>query len=145
MPDGTYEVSGGKIPYGSYIEIPATHQGKPVTRIADYAFSDMSSLFGITIPNSVKTIGDGAFIYCRDLREVSIPQSVTSIGTAAFTSALSLTSMTVDPNNEYYRFDSNGNYLLEIQTKTLKVGFADTVIPSDGTVTIHYHYTPSDT
>ena len=47
-----------------YINIPATHRGKPVTSIGDDAFCFCTSLGGVTIPDSVTRIGNSAFEGC---------------------------------------------------------------------------------
>lgn len=49
------------------IEIPSTHLEKPVTSIADYAFSDCQSLTSIMIPDGVTSIGSAAFSGCSSL------------------------------------------------------------------------------
>ena len=89
----------------------------PVTTIGESAFYDYYNLTGITIPNSVKTIGeyafyrcsldsiaipdgvteirDGAFAYCESLTSISLPNSVKTIGIAAFNSCRSLTSISI--------------------------------------------------
>ena len=66
-----------------------------VTSIGDSAFSYCYSLTGITIPNSVTSIGDFTFAYCTNLINVTIPDSVTSIGYRAFGNATSLTTITL--------------------------------------------------
>ncbi|MCR5413888.1 MAG: leucine-rich repeat domain-containing protein [Kiritimatiellae bacterium] len=55
-----------------------------VTEIADYAFSEESSLKSVTIPDSVREIGDSAFEWCSSLREVHIGAGVSDIGELAF-------------------------------------------------------------
>lgn len=77
------------------IEIPSTHLEKPVTSIADYAFSDCQSLTSIMIPDGVTSIGDYALSNCPSLTSIVIPNSVTSIGKSAFSYCTSLTSIVI--------------------------------------------------
>lgn len=55
-----------------------------VTSIGEYAFKECFNLTRITIPNSVTSIGAHAFEYCSYLTGISIPNSVTSVGANAF-------------------------------------------------------------
>ena len=50
------------------VEIPATHNGKPVTSIGSFAFYNRTNLTSITIPDSVTGIGDYAFEGCTNLQ-----------------------------------------------------------------------------
>ena len=98
-----------------------------VTSIGDGAFSGLSSLTSIDIPESVTSIGDWAFVgcgitsidipngvtsiggwafqYCSSLTSVTIPNSVTSIGESAFYKCSSLTSVIL-PNNADISLDA---------------------------------------
>jgi len=54
------------------------------TSIAESAFSECAGLTGLTISNSVKSIGDFAFTGSSNLQTVSMPGSLNSIGSDAF-------------------------------------------------------------
>ena len=55
------------------------------TRVIGYkAFSELSFLQTIDIPDSVTIIEDSAFSACTSLQAIHIPNSVTKIGAAAF-------------------------------------------------------------
>ena len=95
LPDDTYGVMAGTTAYLAHVEIPATHNGKPVTQILPYAFLNASNLTSIVIPDSVTSIGEGAFSGCSSLTDIAIPDSVTSIGDSAFSNCRSLTSIVI--------------------------------------------------
>ena len=98
LPDGTYEVSGGKGSERKNIEsitIPETYEKIAVTTIGDGAFYGCTILSSITIPDSVTRIGESAFYNCTHLTSITIPDSVTSIGHSAFWSCTGLTSITL--------------------------------------------------
>jgi len=68
--------------------------GSTITTIPNNAFQGCSSLIGITIPNSVKSIGEQAFEYCG-FTSVTIPNSVTEIGVRAFKNCEDLINVTI--------------------------------------------------
>jgi len=88
------------------VKIPATIQGRPVTGILDRAFQDMTSLTGITIPNTVTSIQSQAFIGCTSLTSITIPNSVKTIGANAFKNCTSLTSVTFEGTIAAERFNN---------------------------------------
>ena len=95
--DGYYE---WQKPTG-YLVIPSSinYNGitYTVTNIGSMAFSCCTGLTGVSIPNTVRTIGDNAF-YQTGLTAVNIPNSVTSIGHSAFKACPALMSVTI-PNS----------------------------------------------
>lgn len=68
---------------GGEVNIPDTIDGKPVTALADYVFAALAgyspaaaTITGITIPDSVKTIGKETFDGCVALESVTFPADV---------------------------------------------------------------------
>jgi len=64
-----------------------------LTEIPQDAFAKIPYLTGVTLPDSVTSIGVGAFEGCTSLASVTIPNSVTSIVMGAFSGCTSLTSI----------------------------------------------------
>ena len=94
--DGTAQLDSyeGK---DSQIVIPDHYEGKPVTVIADNAFSWLSGIQSVVIPETVVTLGEAAFSWCESLVTVSIPQTVKTIGEWCFIGCSSLKSVSVPP------------------------------------------------
>ena len=76
---------------------PTSLGGKTVTSIADNAFA-FNEVSGVTLPNTLKTIGDGAFQYCPNLVQVVLPSSVTEIGQCSFEGCTGLKQFTLTGN-----------------------------------------------
>lgn len=64
--------------------IPATYEGKPVTRILDGAFKDKTKITKVVVPENVTSIGVDAFLGCTNIEEISLPSSLRHIGRRAF-------------------------------------------------------------
>jgi len=56
----------------SYVLIPPTIAGNPVTTINDHVFYNQAGLTSVTIPASVTRIGDGAFAGCPNLTSIAV-------------------------------------------------------------------------
>lgn len=89
-----YEVSVGDCT-DTEIIIPATYNGKPVTKIANSAFENYSNLTNITLPDSITALGEYAFAECSKLTNIAIPNNVTSIGVGAFFECSGLTNISI--------------------------------------------------
>ena len=70
-----------------------------VKTIGQYAFGPyVSSLSGVTIPESVTKIDDKAFYYLYGLRNLNLPDSITIIGKEAFAACTGITSLSIPSN-----------------------------------------------
>ncbi len=87
-----------------------------VTNIANDAFYYCLRLSGVTIPNTVNSIGYQAF-FMSGLTNAMIPASVTNIGNMAFGGFYYLTNITVDVANQNY--SSTGHVLFNKAMTTL--------------------------
>ncbi len=104
-----------------------------VTDIGMYAFLG-SGLNSVTIPDSITSVGYQEFALCSKLISISIPSSVEYIDNEAFRACKNIESIVVDSNNTVYL--GKGNCLINKATKELVLGCKNSVIPSDGSVTI---------
>ena len=128
-----------------------------VVLIGHSAFMNCSRLTSITLPDSLQEIGIQAFAYCRSLTSITIPDRLTSIGDFAFSCCNSLTSITISNSvaliglgafigcsglekivvsSENTKYHSSNNCLIETATKTLVTGCKNSIIPTDGSVTL---------
>jgi len=65
---GHYIVANGTGCTEKKVTIPASYKGVPVKEIAEGAFSGLSTLEEILLPNSIKSVGAGAFNKCSALK-----------------------------------------------------------------------------
>ena len=120
--------------------------------IGNYVFYDSPKLTSIILPTNTIKIGNSALSKCPLLMEINIPESCKTIGVCAFAETgiislfipqnvisidwgitegcQSLTSLKVDPNNQYYESPDNCNAIIEKETGKLISGCKRTVIPS---------------
>ena len=78
---------------GGVIEIPEKIDGKPVTKIGNYALQGNTDITGVRLPDSLKTIGMQAFCNCSELKTVESGEGLESIGYGSFSGCTSLASI----------------------------------------------------
>ena len=83
---------------GGSVNIPSTIIGLPVTGIANNAFYRSFHLSGVTIPDSVISVGTNAFGYCTNLTSVSIGANLIIIEDKAFYNCAKLPTVTIPVN-----------------------------------------------
>ena len=113
---------------------------KDMSYIPSYAFWYCDELTGVSIPNSIETIGDGAFMYCSNLYEIRLSASVTSIGNEAFYGCCKRSSINVAAGNTVYDSRNDCNAIMETASNTLILGSSSTIIPDDCTEIERYAF-----
>ena len=106
-----------------------------VTVISEEMFWFCKCLTNVTFPSTLTRIEHDAFAYCSALQEINIPSSVISIGDWSigiwnpFRGTPSVVSINVEEGNPVYY--SEGNCLIQRETKTVVSGCRNSVIPND--------------
>ena len=109
-----YSVNGIGTCTDADIVIPSTYNSLPVTSVEEAAFFNCYSITGITLPDSIISIGRIAFANCSALTSVIIPDSVIDIKDSAFSDCRSLESITLpDSITSIERYVFNSCYALE--------------------------------
>lgn len=100
----------------------------------DFSFPNIKH---VVIPDSVEYVEAGVINQCDYMESLHIGAGVTKIDGSIFFNGergRNFSKITVDPENQYYTV--KGNCLIKIANKLLVCGFADSVIPDDGSVEI---------
>ena len=140
------------------LSFESTINGKPVTGVFRNAFYGYEGVTSITFPDSIKIIEDSAFDMMRlkiatlnlpahieyigqrsfavsGYKSVYIPETVTYIGSSAFGSNPSLTTITIDPNNQRYIvtednciYDYMKTILIQVPSDISNIKFAQSLV-----------------
>lgn len=156
--DGTLCVKGLGKCTDTDIVVPMTYNGMQVTSVGNSAFSSNRDIKSVVLPSGITKIGSSAFAWAENMEYVNIPETVTEIGDSAFWYCFKITSLNIPQGVTYIGdgafgctgMDSsadlsleigNRHYakiegcLIELSTGILMVGFNDSQIPDNGTVT----------
>ena len=93
LENGTWSVAVGGFNNKKEIVIPAEHEGRAVTEIAESGFAGALAE-KITVPNSIVAIGADAFKGCIKLTALTLPDAVSEISSGAFADCIYLESFT---------------------------------------------------
>lgn len=131
--DGCYfladiTVDGGNEKYSSIDGNLYSKDGSELIRYAP-GKEDTTFVFG----EGVVSIADYAFGLAGNLEKICIPKNITYVGSSAFWGCTSLEELTVEEGNPKYH--SEGNCIIDTESKVLICGCPVSVIPSDGSVT----------
>jgi hypothetical protein len=96
----------------TYAKTGTIHKDTKMIGDAAFAFSEMQT---ITIPEGVFYIGYKAFDACYRLTTIYIPKTVSYIGDSIF-SRTQISSIEVDPENQYYTTINGSLYTKDGQT-----------------------------
>ena len=101
-----YTIDVGKYYKESNVEIPATYNGKPVTKISDGMFENDTNITTITLSSNITYIGNNAFKNCPNLKQIIFKSASTYSSASADThsGSYAITTLAVaiskkDPNN----------------------------------------------
>ena len=100
----------------------------------DFSFPNIKH---VVIPDSVEYVDAGVINQCENIETLHIGAGVNEIAGSFFFNGKrgqNFRSITVSPENQYYT--EKGNCLIRIKDKVLLCGFADSVIPDDGSVEV---------
>lgn len=110
------------------IEIPNSHNGKPVTIIGDSSFELVTEIEEVILPDTIKIIGQFAFYGCNNLEKINFPNSLIEIHKDAFSKATKLENVILPESlttlwNEAFAFCSSlSNLKLNCQIESIPRG-----------------------
>ena len=98
LPDDTIEINSytGR---RRFLTVPQKIEGKNVSSIGEFAFSNNDRLRSVVLPETLTNIGQYAFSNMRYLRTIDIPEQVAAIGNHAFNGCANLTQVNFRQNS----------------------------------------------
>lgn len=123
--------------YIKRLSIPSSYNGIPVTTVGPSSVSAgtpllMASVTDLFIPDSITEIQSKAFDYFSQVENISIGSGLIS-SLDPFTILNNRTTIEVSKKNPKYH--SEGNCIIDTENKILVLGGANSIIPTDGSVT----------
>ncbi len=106
--------------------------GETPLKIGDSVFY-YCGLKAVTLPDRVTELGKEAFKSCAELESVKLGANLSKVGSEAFGNCKKLTELSIDDANTAFVLD--GNCFIDKAAKKVIMGFDNSVIPTDGSVT----------
>lgn len=78
------------------VRVPEEVNGKEVTKIGDYAFSERSNLTEVILPKTLKCIGAYSFRECRGLTSLELHENISEIQSHAFYNCRGLRALSLN-------------------------------------------------
>ena len=82
-----------RVQLGGELTIPSSLRGRPVVRIGEKAFRNLSTVENVVIPEGIVSIGRSAFKGSASLKRVSLPSTLKDIEYRAFKECSGLASL----------------------------------------------------
>ena len=105
--------------YETNIQIPSVIDNKTVYSLQEPVFyngyNDGKDIIKITLPETIEMLADKALQKIPNITSITIPKNVKTIGSDMFTECYKLSSIIVDPSNEFF---SSKNGILYDKNKT---------------------------
>ena len=108
-------------------------QNAGIKVIGEDAFAWDENLKEIVIPYGVERICENAFWSCENVVNVEIPETVNCIHQDALRFLNTQVTVSISKDNKTYH--SSGNCIIETDSKTIIVGYSNSTIPTDDSVT----------
>ncbi len=129
--DGLWITNGRELDAADVL-IPDVIDGVPVVCIAADAFNGNEAIISVSLPDSVTQLGTFCFDYCPNLKAVRFGRNIRNQYTTVINGCPNVEYLCVEPGNP--SLHSDGNCVIETETKTLILGCGNSVIPDDGSV-----------
>lgn len=85
-------------------------EGSTLNSIEDLAFSGATSLEGVVLPDSVKTIGNSVFDECSNLSAIKLNEGLKKIGSQVFNGCVALTDIEIPSTVTSIAYQKKGFY-----------------------------------
>ncbi len=128
---------------GKTVKIPSKISGVTVTKIADEAFWQKSTVTSVTIPSGVTSIGKAAFNECTGLTKVVLPSKLKTLGESAFWYCKNLKSVVIPESVTKIGKNAFKGCSSSLTAYVISGSYAETYIKSQGSITLGYRYASS--